>query len=43
MPANGNVSFSWTIHIVIAHAEEMNKEIGFKHFQRKFQCETGCL
>ena len=43
MPANGNVSFSWTIHIVIAHAEEMNKGIVFKHFQRKFQAETGCI
>lgn len=43
MPTNGSISFSWTIHIVIAHAEEMNSEIIFKHFQRKFQAETGCI
>lgn len=43
MPTNDNISFSWTIHLVITHAEEINKDISFKHFQRKFQSETGCI
>lgn len=43
MPANGIISFSWTIHIVIAHAEEINSDIVFNQYQRKFQSETGCI
>lgn len=42
-PAQGNITFSWAIHIVITQAESINSNIIFSEYKRKYENEMGCI